>query len=295
MDQHIERDIKKEYGRGVYISDKKIDDKEGAIYLGCSIPKVIEDKYKEETILKFIGLDDIGMIDVSFEENKFVVDWAERDLITNSAEYEMNNLLSRTEKAVLYSAKKNFSKSYLVKNSINPIIKILRLLFVEEGFSIKKIESEKRKYVDFLNNLNFLELDENKIYPGTEMEKYHLANRKIEETEKLHSILGEILEQGHSFLKTEMKINHLDPFIKITNANFFPSSLKREKLYFTPEDFNKSMKNLYGKRKSDSDIQNYLKELEEVDVFEVEGGYYFPTEDIWDSYQTNLDNVGFSF
>lgn len=246
-------------------------------------------------MLKFIGLDNIEHIEIHNKNNKLIVDWIERDSVINSAESEMNHLINKTEQAILSSAKNNFSRSYLVKNSLNPIIKILRLLFVEENFSIGLIEPKNRKYVNFLNNLNFLEFDGKNIRLGKEIDKYYLYNKDLKEAEKLHSILGEILEQGHSFLKTEMRINHLDPFLRITNANFFPSSLKNEKLHFEPKDFKRSMINLYGKSKSTSDIHNYLKELELVDVFEVDEGYYCPSDSIWDSYQNKIKKVGISF
>lgn len=246
-------------------------------------------------MLKFIGLDNIEHLQVFNKDDKLVVDWIDRDSILDSAKNEMNHLINKTEKAILSSAKDNFSRSYLVKNSLNPIIKILRLLFVKEGFSKDLIESKNRKYLRFLNNLNFININENRISVGKEIDKYYLYDKEIEETEKLHSILGEIIEHGHSFLKTEMKINHIDPFLRITNANFFPSSLKNEKLHFEPKDFESSMKNLYGKSKRTSDIQNYLKELELVNVFDVEDGYYSPSETVWNSYKNKIKNVGVSF
>ncbi|MGM0509723.1 MAG: hypothetical protein ACQESD_01160 [Thermoplasmatota archaeon] len=292
LEDSINFEVQKKYGRAAFISNKNLDGNgNGQIYLGCSLPKVIEDKHKKETVLKFIGLKDLDALEVNKKEGKYVVDWIEKEDLINSTEAEIRRLINKTERALLNTAKKNFVQASILRNGLNPIIEVTGALLKYNEISKNLLNQHESNYLDFLNNLNFIDIKDSKVIPGKEINKYYLNSKtKIDEQELLDTILSEILEKGYPFLKEKMRINHLTPFIRITNSNLFTSSIKGERLHFDVKDFIRTEKTLYGKGKTHSEIKtlNYLRELERVNVFDVEDGYYISNEEIWDNYNESI-------
>ncbi len=248
----------------------------------------------DETILKFIGLNDIESIEVVRRDGKYIVNWLDKEEVAKGVDAEMRHLVDRSEKAILNITKQRLVRTSILRNGLNPIIEIIGLLIREGEFKKREVAQNNLEYLKFLKNLNYIDLEDSTVFGGKELNKFYLDKEdNLSETELIDIVLGDILKDGYPYLKEMMRIKHVTPFLRLTNANLFPSSIKGERVHFQLDDFIRSEKTLYGKTKVNPRIKtlNHLNELERVGVFDVEDGYYVANEGVWEDYRMETPSL----
>ncbi len=281
------------YGRQVIVTTPPTKE-DMFIELGYKYSKIIRDDYSNNFIIRYIDFDDILHLPIHIKNEKFVIFWEDYGTFNTRLLEKYNNMLSEGEKTILRIANTKLSKSRLVDIGLNPIREIFEALIAfPEGCSKKNIDDSHKKYVPFLKNLDYIELNNSRIIKGNKFQSLEVTfGGSIESEDFLNILIGDVIYHGFPYLKEKKRINHLTPLLRLTNTNYISSLMSNRRTHFKIDDFLSSMKSMYHSSHSYLKTNSYLKELTRIDLLEkTPSNYYLPSKKVFEEYSSSVEFI----
>jgi|GEM_PF-3341720 len=285
----LNRVVKARYGEAIYVRWPSDPTKDEVFSLGCSVCRLVDDISSDEKVFRYIPLNGIRAIPVQYEKGRFYIEFPPRHEILKGIGQKQHALIDSAEKALLKTTRVKLAAIPLVRTGLNPILEVMTAVIMNidrnTPLRIKEVGGQKR-YLHFLEDLEFISLKDDSILPGINVTKYLLkdGSPKIKDQNVIEAVLGEIIENGFPYLKHEMGIQHLTPILRTANICYFNSLLKEDRVKLSSEDILSAYLKLYGNRAYKGRLKtlSYIHSLHNSGIFEeVRRNIYSPKEDDW--------------
>jgi hypothetical protein len=290
MDQRkvVESLIKDSLGKSVFINDvRKVNSRENLYLIGITIDKYIED-YEKPSILKFIQVKDLLAIRSVKKINEIKIEMPSREDIQKRYLDRKKELILRSENILINEYAGNFVKIPYIQIGLNPIKQIFVSLLdfgsitLEEIFSSNNRKKERtRKYIDFLENTDFIIVDGGEIFPGEEFHKYDLSDIRMDE----NLLLKDVLIRGFRFINEELRIRILTPYLEYANAYYLQSHYADEILKMHYKEIYRHYNEMYSRNKQFYKVYADLKELSKNNILVNNGEVFSGTESTLDLFR----------
>ena len=288
-DKGILKTIRYEMAPNVFISDhKKINDTQYYI-MGISIPKFISDVGGRPT-LKYISLENVFSCHIEKMNNKTYLKCPNRDDISESYVEKKNLMISRVENILMSAFGENIVKIPKVQTGLNPIKELLSSLYQLETIPLSDFYKRRRykknteNYLKFLKSLDYIKIEDDKIYPGNELNKYDMANKTNEFS---NTILKDVIMNGYSFIKQFLKIQILTPYLELSSAYYLQAHFAERIIRLNHHQLGDYFYDMYpqSKRKPPFEIFNNLTELYYAGILGFKDNTFYGNEVIFNGFE----------
>lgn len=297
IESTIEHRLKCRYGRGVFVQDAfEASNEQIVVKLGTSYPKDVSDRRIRDKVLRFINLGDIATLYAKpTEEGYFRIELPERAELQEGARARRKEIVDQLDWSMAKVIYEDVYQLNPVRNQLNSLIQIVRWLQKEPELSVKRIDDiqrteNTREYLQVLDGLGFVKLDEEHVHPGRKLEAAEIeaAERSgskdldIEEYEKI--AIGALIRDGYNVLRDQLGLRMLNHFPKFANAYYY-SAIQRD----SPDiwlDKSALLTNLQDEWSEDVDplqLDDKLRKLAEVDIVETDDEYVKGDKDIFEA------------
>ena len=248
----IEGIVKSKYSNNIYMSKKRENNRdESFLQFGIIIPRIINPE-NEPPIIKYIAIDDIFALEIHKKGNFIEIDWPDRDEIYRKYIEKKSNLITKAENILINNFSENFISIPKVQNGLNPIKEILVSVFHLGKINQKEIhyrmgKEKGDKYLNFLKNLDFINIVDNEIIPSNEMSKYDLKDITDIEAEK--AFFSEVIIRGFRYLHENFHINILTPYLEFANSYYLQTYFTDKLLQLNYTELSYNYNNLYHRSK----------------------------------------------
>ena len=293
----IINEVHKRFSQAAYISREKHLSESDYFEFGICIPRVILD-YGKSPFMKYVCVDDVFSASAKVNGKHVEIEWPERDEAAKMLENKRKSLIRRAENALIASLGNRLVHIPKVQNGMNPIKEILLSLhdlgeipFQELCSRTRKGEKRADEYVRFLEDLNFVEVNEGIIYPGNELTKYDL--KEMDSKEVCYALLTEILLRGLRFLTENLKIYILTPYLELSNAYYLQSHFANRMLDMDYLEISRHYSDMYRrkKRKLPYQINANLVEMRHAEIIQGKRGIFSGFEEIFNKFQTQVGTI----
>jgi hypothetical protein len=274
----VEGRLKHRYSQGVFIQDEwEAPNGEVVIKLGVAYPKDVSDVRARDNVLKFINLDDVATLRAEPTGNGyFQVDLPDRDEVYSEFQArreEVRDQLDLSMARAIYERVYNLSP---VRNQLNSIVQIVRWIRRDPPLSVAYFEDTQRtdnteRYLNALEALDFLRIDDGMVYPGEKIEAADDQGLGRKEYEK--RILGLIIEDGYSYLRDQLDLRMLKHFPMYANGYYF-NALQRQRadLWVDIDNIRSTIEMEYGGDMDRNILEDKLFDLHDAEVIRKDGG-----------------------
>jgi len=287
--------LRTKISRGAFIADC-VDDGENRYFsIGISYPEFIHDE-GASPLLTYIPITGLGTASIKKEHGTYRLTVPDRDDIFKEFSKRKRDLILRAENLLIESATSRFIDIPNIQNGLNPIREILVSLNELDEIPLRDILSRKenkrqmQRYVDMLASLKFIILRDDMLYPGEEMEKFKMVGSSDIEG----VILTDVLDRSYHFLRDELNIYALTPYLELTNAYYLPSLLAEEKVHMGPKNVYHYYIRMYGnqRRRPLYQVVASLIEIAKVGILAEKDGIYTADEDLFYSLRKGFAAAG---
>lgn len=249
------------------------DERTDAIRVGIYSDEIISDSVSDDIRVRFVRRDNV--FQGYFEEGDFgkILVFPDRDYIKKNIEKQKIRSIERSEGAVLESAGSMILRIPQVKNQMNPIYEIVsNLLYsgsVKRDHFNWKMEKMDR-YLDFLSDLDIVRVCKDEISPGPVMERNMDSDMDYDNI--YERMIGKVVEKNMVQMMYSLNMTHIQPFIRMSNANCMISRSEESALKWNPSKYLFYINRLYpGKKKGEiSKIISNAATLSQVGIFSKE-------------------------
>ncbi|RLF56266.1 MAG: hypothetical protein DRN27_09770, partial [Thermoplasmata archaeon] len=143
--------------------------------LGNCFPKMIWDHDRNIAVYRYIDIHPIGLLEVEKINSKLVkIRHPDLESLGKKFEERMHIIRKKSELSILETTYDYLVTIPAVQQSLNPFSRILRKIYnndpLDIAYNFGYNNSEKvQRYLKLLNNFDFIEIQNNKIYPGLEI------------------------------------------------------------------------------------------------------------------------------
>jgi hypothetical protein len=183
-----------------------------------------------------------------------------------------------------------------VQNGLNPIKEILLALIELGEIPVSELRKRKGKdrsqqYMQFLEELHFINVDNNTVYPGNEISKYSLAELNAPEINA--TILNDVLTKGFRFLSEDLKIYILTPYLELTNAYYLQSLYADKLLHLRYNEISRHYSEMYKRAKKKPDYQNLanLVEMRHAQIIQGKQGVFYGYDELFEGFQEHMPTI----
>src|SRR5487761_725354 len=238
--------------------------------LKSDYPRMIHDDYNKESFVKFLTLKDLGEVRLS-EDN--IITATLREQLIERLQSRLLQWRERAQEIVLSSSAEELAKLGALKDSIAPIVVVVRYLAGKGRHEITKrqLEGEQRsmlRWMDFLKQIKLLEPTENGF---------------------TYSSLFATLEKQTAGNGVEEFVNHVVAYIM---KNYYSTSIQAGRMLYSKET---SLLALYHKwySRSYSDLRfsSILQELKNQRVLTERDGYWYGSDEISSRLQPLIQSI----
>lgn len=288
----VERRLKKQYGRGVYVDDvRESADDTLFITLGNTVPKDVSDCRTHDRVLKYIEFGDIHTLTAEAMDTGYLVELPDRQELYNGfidRRRELARRLDRNMARTIYEQLVGFSS---VENQLGAVKEILRTvrehapLPEETIYEIRGTTNEEQteRYLRLLEDTEFIQIAEDgTVRSDANLDAHDELEVGTEEFSKV--VLGQVVNRAFSTLRDELNLTLLAHYPKYANSYYF-SALERGEpgLRLDVESAHENLEMLHGESVHEITVQQKLDDLAEVDVLETEGEFYVSNTDVYDN------------
>jgi len=281
--------VKTKISPSLFVSDEyKLENNVFLYNINNCFPKRAWDNSEDIAIYRFISIYSIGTLKAEDLGKKIKVDIPDIAELQRKFNTEIQNIYRKSEIALLKTIHDNLVQIPLIQTAMTPIRVILEK--VEEKGEVLPTESfgyhnpkKVNKYVEFLVGLDFLKVEDNKIVPGCELN----AIRSMDIPPKVFhkKVLSSVLNKGFAYIQEYLHLTLITPFIRLSNAYFFPSYQSNKLLEFGVKDFVDSHYDIYKIKKSRDKIASQLSYIVEQEIlYESRKGFYIGQPEIYESF-----------
>jgi len=294
LEKSLIRKLKEEISPGAFICHHHEINKDDIFYnIGLTTPKLIMNRNKRPTI-RFIPIRDVFSIKIQKKRNCYKIQLPTRSNIYSDFLMKQSSLISKAENALVSATAKKLIRLPKIQNGLNPFKEILFSLNRLQEIPINQINQRYkskpwmvRKYLNFLSGMDYIVIEKEFIYPGNNLSKFDLQNQNGQDDILL---MAELLENGLHFLKKEMKINILAPYLQLSNSYYLPAAWAGENVAMNENDIMSSMKGIYPRFKGHTlyQVANYMYEMTKENIFETKGDTYIGNNEVLQTYLSNF-------
>lgn len=283
--------VKRKVSPSLFVTDGHELNENTFVYsINNSYPKMIWDNNEELAIYRFINVHNIGTIKAKVKDDIIkVIDMTERGRLQEKFDKEIQNIYKKSEMALLKTIHDSLVRIPFVQTAMSPIRTILEkvdregVVPVGDKFGYRNL-GKTEKYIDFLSSLNFIRVENEKIYPDKELNA--IRNLDISLKEFHNKILSAVLRRGFAYIQDYLHLTLITPFIRLSNSYFLPSYESEKLLEFSIEDFRKSYHDIYNIRKSKNKISRQLSYITEQNILqETKRGFYTGERGIFEEFR----------
>jgi len=294
--QNVSNGIHKYISKSCFInSHRKV--KDNYFYdIGISFPDIIIDR-NSEPILKYISLTSIFNIKAKKVSSGYSIEIPDRNKVHKEFINKKANLVKLAENTLLINIGDKLIKLSKVQNGLNPIKEIIYNLYDVGEIPVKEIYKRKskekgQKYIEFLLSLNYISIEKDKIFPGNQLAKFDLLRSSLK---NIDAVLIEILKRGHQYLKENLNIYALTPYLELANSYYLKSYFAEKLLNMNANDIEKHYSEMYRRytKKPIYQINSNLLEMDEVEIIQKEKDGYIGHDDIFTQFQEDFSTPYF--
>jgi len=291
IEPKLESIVKREISPSIFInSNGHKFNKNTTIYeIGNCLPKMIWDYERNLAVYRFLNIYSIGTLRVKkIDTGHTQIILPSLDSLRNKFQEKMSSIYLKSELALLHTIQDYLVKIPNVEISLSVIWAILEKVS-EEGevkvtYSFGYNDSDRiKKYIHFLQQLNFINVKNDKIVPAEELDAVRILNVTGKEFHR--KILSAVLKKGFPSIKDYLHIFLIDPFLRLSNSYYLPSHQVNKLLEFESIDFKDSYFEIYNKRKTKSVIEKQITPLTECGILEKVGKRWIGIENIFNTFK----------
>ncbi len=289
----LERKARLELATNAYISKSTRVKGRYQFEFGIVIPKFIVDNDKPP-ILRNISIDNVFSISARESDKILEIEWPERKEISIKLQEQKGTLIRNAENALITTMGSKLIDIPKVQNGLNPIKEILLALFELGEIPLSELRQRKGKarasqYVKFLENLEFITLDENIIYPGNQLSKYDLV-KTITTAELNSTILNDVLTKGFRYLSEDLRIYILTPYLELANAYYLQSLYAEKILHMNHNEITRHYNEMYRRPTKKPAYQNLanLVEMRHAKIIQGGHGIFYGYDNLYQDFQEQL-------
>jgi hypothetical protein len=280
--------------RGAFVIDRQ-DTEDGSLFsIGISYPEIIVDR-DSSPIITYVPIRGVANATIRKEGATFHLTIPERVGIFKTFNRKKRDLVRRAENLIIQSGADKLVDIPLVQNGLNPIKEILFALNemdripVREVLARKKNKTQMKRYIDMLKSLRYVDEEDGVLHPGSELEKINIVS-----ADDFHrAVMTDVIRKGFPFIREELNIYILNPYLELTNSYYLPSLLAREKVQMEADDIFHYYIKMYGtsRRKPIYQVAANLVEMVDVGLLKKDGGLFEGDDELFTSL---TDNFGVS-
>lgn len=281
--------------RGAFVAGKQDTEDGSLISIGISYPEIIVDR-DSSPIITYVPIRGVGNISIRKEGGKYHLTIPERAGIFKTFNRKKRDLVRRAENLIIQSGADKLIGIPMVQNGLNPIKEILFALNemdripVKDVLARKKNKVQMKRYIEMLKSLRYVDEMDGILHPGSELEKFNIVG--AEEFHRL--IMTDVVQKGFPFIREELNIYILNPYLELANSYYLPSLLAREKVQMEADDIFHYYIKMYGtsRRKPKYQVYANLVEMVSVGLLQKESGLFVGDEDLFTSLKDNFGMTG---
>ena len=280
------------YGHFVTVNEVYKSDKTYIVDLKVEYPLyVVDDKNSKIYHNRIVDIYDIGHL--VYTNKGELINFPERkdcDLVVKD---RLNFWREKLEKIIISTTSQQIAQISRYSNVWNPINFIVSSIIdntrvSEEDFR-KSQPSKIVRYLNLLENLEVIQYndDEYEFYPEINIKYKQLSS----EDELKKWILSLIIEKRYKTIRDVFHIRQLMPTIRTENVYYIPALHADELLYKTLNSLTQYYVEWYDSSVSYLDVQYWLKDLVSVGIMNLEDGYYFGDDRMFNEMMKRKDEV----
>ena len=116
------------------------------------------------------------------------------------------------------------------------------------------------KYLDFLQSMEYIAVEEGNIFPGNEITKFDIA--EVERDNIGNLLLKDILDNGLRYVREDLKIHILAPYLELSCAYYLQSHFAEKILPLNFQEINRHYDDMYNRSKRKPQYQMLFNFLE---------------------------------
>ncbi|MBU1974179.1 MAG: hypothetical protein KKH52_02175, partial [Nanoarchaeota archaeon] len=202
QEQIFQERVMEVYPQGVYFDSLKTEEEGKSAILNSVIPKVIFDDKKEQRIIKFIKIDNVGKLTIN-RDNKFIFE-TKPDVIRNRIDEGLVEIRTKTEQIVLAAIYDRLAKIAMVRTTLNPVYIILKNVYEKKLTKKSLLNYPKRdkymRYIKFLCDLEILREQSDRYSEGNCFIQIEKALNDKNEEEIVNRVFGLTIKEGKTYL-----------------------------------------------------------------------------------------------
>jgi hypothetical protein len=274
----VESLLKHRYGRGIYIHDSyETTDGDLVLSLGNSIPRNLSDRKEQDRVLKFVNIRDIYTLRAVKTEGHYLIELPDRDDIYNSFVGRREEILDQMDWSMAKAIYENVFDLPPVRNQLNSILQILRWTGEEPGISVARISdiqrsSRSREYLEVLEELDFLRIEDGNVYAGKKLQEADLRRKSTDEFVK--AAIGNVIQEGYHVLRERLDLRMLSHYPKYANAYYYDAIQRGSSdLWLDIDAIAENLEDKWQDRKDPLVIDEKLRDLARAGVLKKDGEF----------------------
>ena len=267
LEDRLEGILKGHVSRGAFIAGRAETDRGTYFSIGISYPEFIVDR-EGGPILTYVPISGIGTASLLLEGKTYHLAIKDRASIFREFNKKRMDLVKRAENLIIRSGARDLIRIPKVQNGLNPIKEILLSIRELDRVPVKDVLSRKdnreqmRKYVTMLSNLGYTVERDGMLHPGEEMEKFEVAGVGNLREE----MLADVVQRGFHYIREDLNIYIMNPYLELTNAYYLPSLLAEEPVQMRAEDIETYYIRWYGRSRRKPMYQIFANLMEVAGV-----------------------------
>ncbi|SRR5487761_37244 len=261
--------------------------------LKSDYPRMIHDDYNKESFVKFLTLKDLGEVRLS-DDN--IITATPREQLIERLQSRLLQWRERAQEIVLSSSAEELAKLGALKDSIAPIVVVVRYLAGKGRHEITKrqLEGEQRsmlRWMDFLKQIKLLEPTENGFTYSSlfaTLEK-QTAGNGVEEF--VNHVVAYIMKNYYSTIRQVFKVWRFETFLHAATCYYAPSIQAGRMLYSKETSLLALYHKWYSRSYSDLRFSSILQELKNQRVLTERDGYWYGSDEIWSRLQPLIQSI----
>lgn len=285
LNNRIKRKVLDELGSNFFINEintlkgsNKLD-----ISLNLTIPKTFYDLKNNQRYIRFIKYKNVHTIQGSIDKESNIKLSFDKNRISENIDSKEKVIKAKIENIILDEIYPKLINISLVKDHFRPIYSILHTIFTKHKFEeidLKGIPNNKKervkKYLKFLSEINIIrKLSKEETYiQGNIPIQIQEALKTNDESSVLSRTFGFILKNHRKYLKDQLNLRMLDPYIKVITTYYFISKNIGKPIEINSDYLSGEYKEFYGSKIGTNKLSLYLEDLYRADVLNKEENNY---------------------
>jgi len=285
----VEKEARRKLSPSVYVDRKSHQKDKDYFEFGICTPRVIIDS-SEAPLIRYVCIDGIFSASTKRVEQRLLINLPSRKEIADKFHEKQGALIRRAENILVENLGDKLIQIPKVQNGLNPIKEILLALHDLGDIPVSELRARMDihrtvNYLKFLEDLEFIRLENDTVYPGNEMTKYDIADIDFG-----NIILKDVLLRGFRFLTENLSIYILTPYLELSNAYYLQSHYADKLLKLDHKEISRHYEDMYGRARHKPEYQTYsnLLEIRQAHILQGEKSVFYGSEETFNKFQAEM-------